>query len=190
MGIFDFLFGQKKSANLDPTDVLKRDHNKGNGKSFLMTIEDVFTITGRGTVATGRIETGVANTGDSVDIIGTGGKKLTSTITGVEMFRKILNRGEAGDNVGILLSGIEKGEIKSGMVICTPKKLNKDRSRHISQSVKNQVWNRDNGKCIQCESNSDLEFDHIIPWSKGGANTYRNIQLLCQKCNREKYDKL
>lgn len=71
-----------------------------------------------------------------------------------------------------------------------PKKLNKDRSRHISQSVKDKVWNRDNGKCIQCESNSDLEFDHIIPWSKGGANTYRNIQLLCQKCNREKSDKL
>ncbi len=89
-------------------------------KDFLMPIEDVFTITGRGTVATGRIETGVANTGDAVDIIGMGAEKLTSTITGVEMFRKILDRGEAGDNVGILLRGIEKSDIKRGMVICKP----------------------------------------------------------------------
>jgi elongation factor Tu len=87
-------------------------------KDFLMPIEDVFSITGRGTVATGRIETGVANTGDSVDIIGMGAEKLDSTITGVEMFRKILDRGEAGDNVGILLRGIEKTDIKRGMVIC------------------------------------------------------------------------
>ena len=77
-------------------------------KDFLMPVEDVFTITGRGTVATGRIETGVANTGDPVEIIGMGAEKLNSTITGVEMFRKILDRGEAGDNVGILLRGIEK----------------------------------------------------------------------------------
>ena len=89
-------------------------------KPFLMPIEDVFTITGRGTVATGRIETGVANTGDAVDIIGMGAEKLTSTITGVEMFRKILDRGEAGDNVGLLLRGIEKSDIKRGMVICKP----------------------------------------------------------------------
>ena len=89
-------------------------------KDFLMPIEDVFSITGRGTVATGRIETGVANTGDAVDIIGMGAEKLTSTITGVEMFRKILDRGEAGDNVGILLRGIEKTEIRRGMVICKP----------------------------------------------------------------------
>ena len=89
-------------------------------KPFLMPIEDVFSITGRGTVATGRIETGVANTGDAVDIIGFGDEKLTSTITGVEMFRKILDRGEAGDNVGILLRGIEKSQIKRGMVICKP----------------------------------------------------------------------
>jgi elongation factor Tu len=87
-------------------------------KDFLMPIEDVFSITGRGTVATGRIETGVANTGDPVDIIGMGAEKLTSTITGVEMFRKILDRGEAGDNVGILLRGIEKTDIRRGMVIC------------------------------------------------------------------------
>ena len=89
-------------------------------KDFLMPVEDVFTITGRGTVATGRIETGVVNTGDAVDIIGMGAEKLTSTITGVEMFRKILDRGEAGDNVGILLRGIDKSDIKRGMVICKP----------------------------------------------------------------------
>ena len=89
-------------------------------KDFLMPVEDVFSITGRGTVATGRIEMGVANTGDSVDIIGMGAEKLTSTITGVEMFRKILDRGEAGDNVGILLRGIDKNEISRGMVICKP----------------------------------------------------------------------
>jgi elongation factor Tu len=87
-------------------------------KPFLMPVEDVFSITGRGTVATGRIETGVANTGDVVDIIGMGAEKLASTITGVEMFRKILDRGEAGDNVGILLRGIAKEDIKRGMVIC------------------------------------------------------------------------
>ena len=91
-------------------------------KPFLMPVEDVFTITGRGTVATGRIETGVINTGDPVDIIGMGVEKLTSTVTGVEMFRKILDRGEAGDNVGILLRGIEKADIKRGMVICEPGK--------------------------------------------------------------------
>lgn len=89
-------------------------------KDFLMPIEDVFSITGRGTVATGRIEMGVANTGDAVDIIGMGAEKLTSTVTGVEMFRKILDRGEAGDNVGILLRGIDKDQIKRGMVICKP----------------------------------------------------------------------
>jgi elongation factor Tu len=89
-------------------------------KDFLMPVEDVFSITGRGTVATGRIETGIANTGDSVDIIGMGAEKLTSTVTGVEMFRKILDRGEAGDNVGILLRGIDKNEVKRGMVICKP----------------------------------------------------------------------
>ena len=89
-------------------------------KDFLMPVEDVFSITGRGTVATGRIETGVTNTGDEVDIIGMGAKKLKSTVTGVEMFRKILDRGEAGDNTGILLRGIEKDEISRGMVICKP----------------------------------------------------------------------
>ena len=89
-------------------------------KPFLMPVEDVFTITGRGTVATGRIETGVINSGEAVDILGMGDLKLSSTVTGVEMFRKILDRGEAGDNVGLLLRGIEKSQIKRGMVICKP----------------------------------------------------------------------
>ncbi|WP_375322926.1 elongation factor Tu [Candidatus Karelsulcia muelleri] len=86
-------------------------------KPFLMPIEDVFTITGRGTVATGRIETGIINTGDSVEIIGMGVEKLNSIVTGVEMFRKILDKGQAGDNVGLLLRGIEKKDIRRGMVI-------------------------------------------------------------------------
>jgi elongation factor Tu len=89
-------------------------------KDFLMPVEDVFSITGRGTVATGRIERGIINTGDPVQILGMGAENLTSTITGVEMFRKILDRGEAGDNVGLLLRGIEKEQIKRGMVICKP----------------------------------------------------------------------
>jgi elongation factor Tu len=89
-------------------------------KPFLMPVEDVFTITGRGTVATGRIETGVINSGESVEILGMGEEKLTSTVTGVEMFRKILDRGEAGDNVGLLLRGIDKTQIRRGMVICKP----------------------------------------------------------------------
>ncbi|WP_322971795.1 elongation factor Tu [Faecalibacter sp. LW9] len=90
---------------------------RDSDKPFLMPIEDVFSITGRGTVATGRIEAGVINTGDPVDIVGMGEEKLTSTVTGVEMFRKILDRGEAGDNVGILLRGIDKTDIRRGMVI-------------------------------------------------------------------------
>jgi len=85
---------------------------------FLMPVEDVFSITGRGTVATGRIERGIINSGEPVDIIGFGAENLKSTVTGVEMFRKILDRGEAGDNVGLLLRGIEKESIKRGMVIC------------------------------------------------------------------------
>jgi elongation factor Tu len=89
-------------------------------KPFLMPVEDVFTITGRGTVATGKIETGVINSGDEVEIIGMQDEKLKSTITGVEMFRKILDRGEAGDNVGLLLRGIDKKDIRRGMVIVRP----------------------------------------------------------------------
>ena len=93
-------------------------------KDFLMPIEDVFSITGRGTVATGRIERGVTNTGDAVDIIGMGAEDLKSTITGVEMFRKILDKGQAGDNAGLLLRGIEKTDIKRGMIICKPGSVN------------------------------------------------------------------
>ena len=89
-------------------------------KPFLMPVEDVFSITGRGTVATGRIETGVINSGEEVDIIGMGEEKLKSVVTGVEMFRKILDRGEAGDNVGLLLRGIDKDNIRRGMVIAKP----------------------------------------------------------------------
>jgi elongation factor Tu len=89
-------------------------------KDFLMPVEDVFSITGRGTVATGRIERGIIKTGDPVQILGMGAENLTSTITGVEMFRKILDRGEAGDNVGLLLRGVEKEQITRGMVICKP----------------------------------------------------------------------
>ena len=89
-------------------------------KPFLMPVEDVFTITGRGTVATGRIETGIINVGDEVEILGMRDEKMKSTITGVEMFRKLLDRGQAGDNVGLLMRGIEKKDIWRGMVIAKP----------------------------------------------------------------------
>ncbi len=108
--IMDLMTAVDEYIPLPPRDI---------DKDFLMPVEDVFSITGRGTVATGRIESGVINTGDSVEIIGFD-EKLTSTITGVEMFRKILDRGEAGDNVGLLLRGIEKEAIRRGMVICKP----------------------------------------------------------------------
>ncbi len=105
---------------MEAVDVWIEEPVRDTEKPFLMPVEDVFTITGRGTVATGRIETGIANTGDPVEIIGMGAEKLTSTVTGVEMFRKILDRGEAGDNVGILLRGVAKEDIKRGMVIIKP----------------------------------------------------------------------
>ena len=89
-------------------------------KDFLMPVEDVFSITGRGTVATGRIESGIINSGEAVEILGMGAEGLKSVVTGVEMFRKILDRGEAGDNVGLLLRGIDKEQIRRGMVICKP----------------------------------------------------------------------
>ena len=109
-------------------------------KDFLMPIEDVFSITGRGTVATGRIETGVIHTGDPVDIIGMGAEKLKSTVTGVEMFRKILDEGEAGDNVGLLLRGIDKNEIRRGMVIAKPCCLYpEERGRRPSHPVPQQL---------------------------------------------------
>ena len=91
-----------------------------NEKPFLMPIEDVFSITGRGTVVTGRIETGIIKVGDPVEIVGLEEKTLTSTCTGVEMFRKLLDEGEAGDNVGLLLRGIDKKEVKRGMVVAKP----------------------------------------------------------------------
>ena len=106
------LMGQVDSYIPEPT--------RETDKDFLMPVEDVFSITGRGTVATGRIERGVTNTGDAVDIIGMGAEDLKSTITGVEMFRKILDKGQAGDNAGLLLRGIEKTDIKRGMIICKP----------------------------------------------------------------------
>ena len=93
---------------------------RDEAKAFLMSVEDVFSITGRGTVATGAIETGIIRTGDAVDIVGLSEEKMSSTVTGVEMFRKILDEGRAGENCGLLLRGIEKEQIKRGMVIAKP----------------------------------------------------------------------
>ena len=93
-------------------------------KPFVMSIEDVMTITGRGTVVTGRIETGTVKLNDQVEIVGLNAEKLTSTVTGIEMFRKTLNEGMAGDNAGILLRGIEKNQIERGMVLCKPGSIN------------------------------------------------------------------
>ena len=117
---------------------------RATDKPFLMPIEDVFSITGRGTVATGRIERGVIETGNPVEIVGMmkdDEKPLTSTVTGVEMFRKILTRGEAGDNAGILLRGIEKTQIKRGMVICAPGSVNPH--KHFKAEV--YVLSKDEG---------------------------------------------
>jgi len=105
---------------MDAVDEWIPEPERDTDKPFLMPIEDVFSITGRGTVATGRIETGVINSGDPVEILGISNEKLTSVVTGVEMFRKILDRGEAGDNVGLLLRGIDKNQIRRGMVIAAP----------------------------------------------------------------------
>jgi elongation factor Tu len=119
------LNGEEKWVNtvlelMESVDTWIEEPPRDTEKDFLMPIEDVFSITGRGTVATGRIETGIINSGDPVEIIGMGEEKLTSTVTGIEMFRQILDRGEAGDNAGILLRGINKEDIKRGMVICKP----------------------------------------------------------------------
>ena len=108
---------------MDAVDNWIEEPVRDKDKAFLMPVEDVFSITGRGTVATGRIETGVAHVGDPVEIIGMAAEKLTSTITGVEMFRKLLDEGEAGDNVGLLLRGIDKNQIRRGMVVCAPKSV-------------------------------------------------------------------
>ncbi|MCS6905024.1 MAG: elongation factor Tu [Bacteroidia bacterium] len=105
---------------MDAVDTYVPEPVRDRDKPFLMPIEDVMTITGRGTVATGRIERGIVKVGDPVEIVGLGAQKLTSTVTGIEMFRKLLEQGEAGDNAGLLLRGIEKSAIRRGMVICKP----------------------------------------------------------------------
>jgi len=105
---------------MDTVDTWIDTPERDTEKPFLMSVEDVFSITGRGTVATGAIETGIVNTGDEVDIVGLQEEKMKSTVTGVEMFRKILDEGRAGENVGLLLRGIEKEAIKRGMVIAKP----------------------------------------------------------------------
>lgn len=116
----DEKWSEKVMELMDAVDTYIEMPPRDVDKPFLMPVEDVFSITGRGTVATGRIETGVINSGEAVDILGMGDEKLSSTVTGVEMFRKILDRGEAGDNVGLLLRGIEKSDIRRGMVIAKP----------------------------------------------------------------------
>ncbi|MEO6902052.1 MAG: elongation factor Tu [Bacteroidia bacterium] len=113
-------WSEKIMELMDAVDTYIPIPTRETDKPFLMPVEDVFTITGRGTVATGKIETGVINTGDEIEIIGMQEEKLKSVITGVEMFRKILDRGEAGDNVGLLLRGIDKKDIRRGMVVVKP----------------------------------------------------------------------
>jgi len=123
----DPLYVQRIFDLMDAVDTQIPEPERATDKPFLMPIEDVFSITGRGTVATGRIERGVINVGDPVEIIGMqkeGEEPLKSTVTGVEMFRKLLDRGEAGDNAGILLRGIDKEAIRRGMVICKPGSVN------------------------------------------------------------------
>ncbi len=104
---------------MDACDTWIQEPPRATDKPFLMPVEDVFSITGRGTVATGRIETGVIHVGDPVELLGLGEDKK-SVVTGVEMFRKLLDEGQAGDNVGLLLRGVDKREIKRGMVLCHP----------------------------------------------------------------------
>jgi len=122
----DAHYVQKINELMDACDTHIIEPVRLTDRPFLMPIEDVFTITGRGTVATGRIERGVINTGNPVEIIGMmkeGEKPIVSTVTGVEMFRKLLDRGQAGDNAGLLLRGVEKDQIRRGMVICAPKSV-------------------------------------------------------------------
>ena len=110
---------EKVMELMNTCDTWIQEPPRATDKPFLMPVEDVFSITGRGTVATGRIETGVIHVGDEVELLGLGEDKK-SVVTGVEMFRKILDEGQAGDNVGLLLRGIDKNEIKRGMVLCHP----------------------------------------------------------------------
>jgi len=111
---------EKVMELMDAVDSFIPIQLRENEKPFLMPVEDIFSITGRGTVATGRIETGVVHTGDELEIVGLGAEKRRSVCTGVEMFRKILDQGEAGDNVGLLLRGVDKKEIKRGHVLAKP----------------------------------------------------------------------
>jgi len=127
-----------ESESTDPTDPIYESINellkaidayiplpvRDIDKPFLLPVEDVFTITGRGTVATGRVERGVIETGNKVEIIGLAKETRETTVTGVEMFRKILDRGEAGDNIGVLLRGVERQDVERGQVICKPKSVN------------------------------------------------------------------
>ena len=115
----DAAWEEKIMELMDSVDSFIPIPPRENEKPFLMPVEDVFSITGRGTVLTGRIETGVIHVGDPVEIVGLG-EKQTSTCTGVEMFRKLLDQGEAGDNVGLLMRGIDKKEVKRGMVVAKP----------------------------------------------------------------------
>ena len=112
-------WGDKIIELMEAVDSYVPDPVRDTDKPFLMPVEDVFSITGRGTVATGRIEAGIIHVGDEVEILGLGEDKK-SVVTGVEMFRKLLDQGEAGDNVGLLLRGIDKESIKRGMVLCKP----------------------------------------------------------------------
>jgi elongation factor Tu len=115
-------WGQKITELMDAVDSWIPQPEREVDKPFLMPVEDVFSITGRGTVATGRIERGIIKVGDTVDIVGMNSAKST-TVTGVEMFRKLLDEGQAGDNVGLLLRGVGKEEIERGMVLAKPKTI-------------------------------------------------------------------
>ena len=113
-------WGDKIMELMDTVDSYIPDPQRDTDKPFLMPVEDVFTITGRGTVATGRVERGVLHVSDEVEIVGITDETRKVVVTGVEMFRKLLDQGEAGDNVGLLLRGIDKNEIKRGMILCKP----------------------------------------------------------------------
>jgi elongation factor Tu len=115
-------WGQKITELMNAVDSWIPNPEREVDKPFLMPVEDVFSITGRGTVATGRIERGIIKVGDTVDIVGMNSEKQT-TVTGVEMFRKLLDEGQAGDNVGLLLRGVAKEEIERGMVLAKPKTI-------------------------------------------------------------------
>ena len=118
----DSEWGSKIGELMDAVDSYIPQPEREIDKPFLMPVEDVFSITGRGTVATGRIERGIIKVGDTVELVGMGSEKST-TVTGVEMFRKLLDQGEAGDNVGLLLRGVAKEEVERGMVLAKPRSI-------------------------------------------------------------------